>query len=441
MMSGVPLVSFAPCFLQLLNIPIDTMPVTISVAVITAFFSIPLVVKFRKPKFHAINWPSWYEVPFLAVITFLVGLSVWRCFYYPPYARDMLSGPELLAEYAVREKTMISSVFTVDLQSSNNYFKSPYITGLQIIYKLLVTPFGQMWLSVLSISFVVWLYTLMKERMHALVAAFLVMFFVCIPEVYAYSYVILYDYSNMVFFFCGFYFLARYLNDNRMNDFVLSAVLFGLATYIRTETLLLVMLVAPLVAVYNRRLHLSFKSQALRLGMFIIIPALFYVLCIHVFIRLFIPLPFDVGGQLSNSLGDVSVFFQRFLDIQTQLIFSVKGVGLFSYFILFFYALAIADLLISRKYNRESLTMLYGIAVVLIGLPLLGYLLPVVDLGNTTKRGLFKMLPLMLIYMANSGLMKRLCEWIETPMAPKPAPETAPAEKAVQQDGGGKGKR
>lgn len=249
MMSGVPLVSFAPCFLQLLNIPIDTMPVTISVAVITAFFSIPLVVKFRKPKFHAINWPSWYEVPFLAVITFLVGLSVWRCFYYPPYARDMLSGPELLAEYAVREKTMISSVFTVDLQSSNNYFKSPYITGLQIIYKLLVTPFGQMWLSVLSISFVVWLYTLMKERMHALVAAFLVMFFVCIPEVYAYSYVILYDYSNMVFFFCGFYFLARYLNDNRMNDFVLSAVLFGLATYIRTETLLLVMLVAPLVAV------------------------------------------------------------------------------------------------------------------------------------------------------------------------------------------------
>jgi hypothetical protein len=441
MMLGVPLVSLTPCFLQLMGIAIDTVPIIVAVAVMTALFSMPLVIKFRRLRFSNIVWPSLYELPFIAVVVYLLCAGVWRGFYYPPYARDMLSGPELLAEYAVREKTMISSVFTVDLQSSNNYFKSPFITGLQIIYKSLVCPFGQVWLSVLSVSFIVWLHTLLRERVHGWLAGLLLMLFMCIPELFAYSYVLLYDYSNMVFFFAGFYFLSAYFKDRRGSDFVFSAVLFGLATYIRTETLLLVLMVAPLVVVYSRRQQESIKALSVKLAVFTIVPVLFYVLCIDVFIRLFVPLPFDVAGQLNPDLGNMSLFFERLRDVQTLLIFSDRGIGVYGHFIFLFYALVIADLIFARKYNPESVTMLYGVAVVLVGLPLLGYLLPVVDLHNTTKRGLFKMLPLMLLYMANSGLVRMLGAWIATLMAPKPAPVTAPAGKVKPGVVAAKGKR
>jgi hypothetical protein len=58
--------------------------------------------------------------------------------------------------------------------------------------------------------------------------------------------------------------------------------------------------------------------------------------------------------------------------------------------------------------------MLYAIAVVYIGMPVMAYITPLFDLDNTTKRGLFKLFPLMAIYMANSGALVKLSEVIKT---------------------------
>jgi len=164
MITGVFLVSFAPCILQLCGLPIDVLHVIVTIVVLTGIFCIPLLLNFKRPGIGKPPLPVYYEWPFIIACSFLAAVSVWRCFYYPPYARDMLAGPELLAEFAVREHTMVSSVFTLDLHTTNNYFKSPYITCLQILYKLLVCPFGQLWLSVIAVSFWVWLYSILRER-------------------------------------------------------------------------------------------------------------------------------------------------------------------------------------------------------------------------------------------------------------------------------------
>ena len=74
---------------------------------------------------------------------------------------------------------------------------------------------------------------------------------------------------------------------------------------------------------------------------------------------------------------------------------------------------------------------LYGIGAVYIGLGLVGYLLPLADLMNTTKRGMFKLLPLMLWYMGNSGPMLCLSAWITKITSPKVIVSAPVAKKAA----------
>lgn len=407
MIVGIVLLSFAPCVLQLLSLPITAISVGVSVALFAIVSSIPLLLNFTKPKFSKLKLPALYEWPYIIIILLLVVVSVWRCFFFPPTPRDLLTGPELIAEYTVREGTMINSVFSVDLSTTNNIFKSPYITGLQIIYKFFVSPFGQTWLSILFVAFTLWLYSVARNRLHPLLAGFLIVCFLAVPELYAYTYMALYDYSNMVFFFAGFYFLAQYMENKRMNEFAFSAFLFGLATYIRTETLVLVVFIMPLLLYFWKEREKPVKSM-LNLGIFLGIPAIFFLICIYGFVKNFVPIPFDTTSQLNQSLADFSVLFQRFADLNVIILFSGESISVFGYFILIFCLVFLVDLLWLRKFNKESRIALYGILVVYVGLPFLGYLFPLVDLANTTKRGLFKIFPLMLFYLCNSGVMLRI---------------------------------
>ncbi len=412
-MIGVPVISFAPCFVQLMGLPIVMNTMVASTIITTLICSLPLVFPFRKPRMMVFAMPKIYEVPFLVIIVCLLIISAWRAWYFPPTARDVLSGPELLAEYAVKEKNMINSVFTIDLRTTNNYFKSPYLTCLQILYKILVCPFGQLWLTVLSTSFVCWLYVVIREKCHPLLSAFIVFFFLITPDVYSYSFIILYDYSNMVFFFCGFYFLSGFLTSGKLNELLFASFLFGLATYIRTETLILVMFIIPLLLFYFYKR----KASWLDIGKYSIIlvsfSAILYFVCIDVFVKKFVIIPLDIKSQVNPNLFDLSVLVQRFLDMNFALIFSASGLGTFAYFIYFFFILFFVDLIFFRKrYNHEARIALYGVTVIYFGVPFLGYLLPLFDLGNTTKRALFKAIPLMVWYISNGGLFSFLSEKI-----------------------------
>lgn len=412
MIIGVALISMVPCVLQLFGLGITTISVAGGIIVLTAVLCLPLLLWFRKPRFVMPRLPAMYEWPALLAVAVILVVSVWRCFYYPPTPRDMLTGPELIAEYAVREHTIASSVFSIDLHDTNNIFKSPFITGLQIIYKLLVCPFGQVWLSVVVVSFCMLLYSIARQIIHPVLAGLLLLFFVTIPDIFAYSFLMLYDYSNMVFFFCGFWFLNEFFRSSERKNFLLSALLFGLATYIRNETLVLVVLVLPYVAVRLLRLKLPSVKVGTLLGMLIVVPIVFYFLCMNVFVKNIIPVPFSPGEQVNTQLGDLSPFVTRLRDIFTVLIFSGTGLGTFGYFIYFFFAVVITDLIWPRQFSAPARTFLFGVAVVIIGLGLIGYLLPLADLQSTTKRGLFKLLPLMFLYICHSGAVLRLSGWV-----------------------------
>src|SRR5690606_24328665 len=95
-------------------------------------------------------------------------------------------------------------------------------------------------------------------------------------------------------------------------------------------------------------------------------------------------------------------FSQRFFLGEREILF-------YGFFMVFFFLVLLGDIILFRKYfTREAFVALYGVVIVYAGLAIIGYLLPLADLQNTTKRGLFKIFPLMLFYMANSASLTRL---------------------------------
>jgi hypothetical protein len=432
---GIAAASFVPFLLQLLFIRLTPLIVFASLVLGAILPNLPLLNRIRKEGFSAFRRllppisfrVQAYEMPFLVTIGFLVFVSVWRCYYLPPLSRDALSGPEAIADVAVREHTLINSFFTVDLWSTNNPFKSPFLISLQLIYKMAGFPFGQVWLSIVFISITVFLYHTLKEKLHPLLAGLLLLLFIMTPEMYGYTFMILYDYSNMVFFFLSLYFLFAYTEgrgDRR--SFYFSGLLMGVATYIRSETLALAFLFLPLMLLAQRRQRMPGKDMLMADGLFFLPSFAGYYLPSQLYIKYYLPVHYDIGGLLNPHLSSLQPLFQRYGDIVTQLMASEFGIRLWGYFFFLTALLFLAELLILRRFSPSARNWLYAIVALYLGLGALGWLLPLMNLNETTKRALFKMLPLALLYLGNNGLLIRLSRiisrWEETPSSTPPIP-------------------
>jgi hypothetical protein len=414
---GVAVASFLPFLLQLFYLSITPASVFISLVIGCLLLNIRTfsdLLKGARPSLRTLSIRlksfriEWYELPYLLILGFLVVVSVWRCYYLPPTSRDALSGPEAIAEFAVREHTMINSFFSIDLWTTNNQFKSPFLISLQIIYKMAGFPFGQVWLSIIFVSFTVLLYQLVKERVHPVIAGVLLLIFMMTPELYAYTFMILYDYSNMVYFFLSLYFLFDYFKSKLPAHFYLSALLMGIATYIRSETLILAALFVPPLLLSAFRDKVKYGRMA-AMACFFILPALIgYYLTTQLYIKHYLPVKYDIGALVNTHLTDLHPLFTRYGDIVTRLMTGTFAIHLWGYIMYVFFTLLMAEALLMRGFSRDARNWLYSVLALYIGLGILGWLLPLMTLNDTTKRAMFKMLPLMLMYMASNEWLLRL---------------------------------
>jgi len=445
---GLAVASFLPFLLQLLHIGVTPLSVFGSLALAAVAFSLPVLDRIRKQGFTAFrrSLPRLtfevkpYEMPFFVIIGFFLFLSIWRGYYLPPTSRDALSGPEAIANIAVTEHTLVNSFFGIDLWSTNNQFKSPFLISLQLIYKLAGFPFGQIWLSIVFVSITVFIYNALRERLHPLLAGMLLLLFIMTPEMYAYTFMILYDYSNMIFFFLSLYFLFSWIRGGDQpptqagarNPFYFAGLLMGIATYIRSETLALALLFLPLI-LWVQLHRKTPPKQILFTNLLFFLPSLLgYYLPSQLYIKYYLPVHYDIGGLVNNNLTSLQPLFQRYGDIFTRLLTGEFAIHLWGYI---FYLAAIlfgAEALFLRRFNREARNWLYAILVLYIGLGALGWLLPMMNLNETTKRAMFKMLPLVLFYLANNELLIRLSHainrWESIPS--KSGPAGAPAAVA-----------
>jgi len=415
---GVAVSSFVPFVLQLLYVPLTAFSVFSALVMTALLLNINMArtaeqwaAMFRNIRFTL----KLYELPFILLITAIVLISVWRCYYLPPTPRDLTSGPEVLAEYAVREHTMINSVFNVDLDSTNNPYKPAFITSLQIIYKYAGFPFGQLWLCVIFVSFMLLLYQLLCENLHRLLAGVLLLCFLAIPEMYAYTFMALFDYSNAVFFFLSVYCLTLYFGGKSRHYLYFAAWLMGIATYIRPETLVLAFFFIPLL-VYRQWGSQSIRQLAQDAATFVTPALLLYAVSVVCYNSYYLPAQYEVSNLINPHPLQLRPFFDRFADMHTRLLFGSRGVSLYGYFMVLFVVLLLVEAVMYKlRFSFTARVWLYAVLVVYIGLPFLGYLLPLVDLQHSTKRGLLKIFPLMLLYLAhNQALAKisaRLGRW------------------------------
>lgn len=412
---GMGIFSLVPFVLQLIHIPLTTLSVFGAIGMLAVLLNIG-------SKKHWVSFASsvralrltteLYEIPFLLLTAFIVFVSVWRCYYFPPTPRDLTSGPEVIAEYAVKEKTMINSVFTVDLHTTNNQYKPPYLTSLQLIYKLAGFPFGQVWLSTLFICFLVFLFHALLIYLHRLLAWSLILFLLAVPEMYAYTFMALFDYSNAVFFTLSAWFLFDYFSSRKANVLFLAGIFMALATYARSETLALAALLFLSLFWYHIRNWNSLRMIVKTSTTFLAPSVLVYLLSVTVYIRLYLPTDYHISALINPQLFNPLALAERFADVNTRLLISDQSFSYYGYFNYFFFVLFVFDLVLTDKWLPAPRNWLFAVLVVYFGLPLVGHILPLMDIDHSTKRGLFKMFPLMLLYMGSSGVLTGLSEKI-----------------------------
>jgi len=138
-----------------------------------------------------------------------------------------------------------------------------------------------------------------------------------------------------------------------------------------------------------------------------LLPVLIYVLSITIYINRYLPQQYNVAGLVNNNLFDVTPFFTRLSEINTKLIFSENNTYMYGYFFYLFIIFFLAELIFFRGFKTDAKKWLVATFIIFVGLAFLGYLLPLLDLNNSTKRGLFKIFPVMLFYFScNQLLMK-----------------------------------
>ncbi|WP_431211948.1 hypothetical protein ACQ86N_40215 [Puia sp. P3] len=246
-----------------------------------------------------------------------------------------------------------------------------------------------------------------------------------------------------------------------------AGLLLGIATYVRSETLILVVLFLPLIFWSRWRrsaggrakvsgdagIRVSgavLKKTALA-GLFFLLPSLVgYYLPVQLYVGHYLPVHYDVGGLVNNHLSDWSPLLKRYGDIVNQLLLGTFAIHLWGYLFYITCALFVAELVFVRRFSREARFWLYAIAVTYLALGLLGFVFPLFNLTETTKRSLFKIMPLFVFYLANNELLLRLSRWLarwevtgggKAAVAPAVArgaisPKVAPATARLKSAGG-----
>jgi hypothetical protein len=149
-----------------------------------------------------------------------------------------------------------------------------------------------------------------------------------------------------------------------------------------------------------------------------------YYLPVQLYINHYLPVHYTVGSLINPHLA-LSGLFRRYADIFTRLLTGELSVNLWGYFFYLTAILFAAEAIFLRRFNRDARNWLYAIVVLYLGLGFIGWLLPVMDLTDSTKRGLFKMVPLALFYLANNEWLLRfstaIARWEQTrPLAGSP---------------------
>lgn len=414
---GLGLSSLLPVILEIFSIPIHKTSLFITIVLSTI---LPAIFWIKEPrqsfssilKAYSKNFRL-YDLVFIIVLLYLLLPGILKCVYYPPVPRDLTSGAEAIAEYTLKEQHINNSYFSVDLSSTDNYQKPPFLLGLQIIYKMYVQPFGQVWLILFGCGFFSFLYVILRKMVHPVLAGLATILVLAIPEFYPYTVVLpLYDFPCTVYLLFGFYYLFLFIKDKDKQNLWLSSVGFGMATLVRPETIFLVLMIC--ISYYISQIIASgkvlVKTAFLSCCILLLTALVLDVFTMEIFVKHFIPSKLEFGNKFTSDLSNLAPLYRRWELLTEVLMFTKSGAPnnlsqplyaeTFNVMVVFI-VIELAFVFVTRKINFNAACWFGFMVLVFILLLLIGYLLPFTEFTNA-KRGLFKMIPLIFIFVVNT---------------------------------------
>lgn len=412
-MSGLGISSLVVFMLEVVRIPLGYTSIALSLLILACLFWKDYL-KIWPVLFGKFKLPKFYEFLFFVPISFLVVISIWRCFYLPVTSFDSKAGVDLVAKYALLEGTIASTVFTEHLPNvwywSNQPFYAPFTMIMQVIFRSTDLPFGKVWLSFLFVGFLIFFYGKLKARLHPILAGILLIMLLCIPEFYAYTFLIQTDFSNALFFVASVMFFHEYYISQDLDrpKLLLSILFMGLAVWTRSETIVM----APfgsLLILYkefrNRpREAVSYSAAYLAFPLFLFIAWNF------VYIKLYLPIS---PSTLSNiNLGSDSYFVQMWNTFKGMVGIAIS-LDYWNYTVWVFLIVYVLNVLIFRSL-KGSHPLLWVLVLFVLFLFMLQHI-PGVGLGTTYRRGFFKFLPLFIFVLSQIPLVTwvsdRITNW------------------------------
>ncbi|UHG93510.1 hypothetical protein LQ777_11520 [Spirosoma oryzicola] len=419
MLVGLGVSSLVPFIVEFAQLPITATPVFVGLGVLTGFSALLLQGQgeYLRAVFSGQRTAiRLYELPFLGFWAYLLFISAWKCAWFPNTPFDTIVGPDLVATAAVREQTLASSVFTEHLPLvsvfSNQPFYAPFTAMQQVIYLLAAQNdgpfvFGKIWLTVLVVGFGLWLYAELRERIHPLLAGVLITVLACTPELFSYTFLVQTDWANAAFFVVGVMLLQRYLASGGRGVLAGSALLMALACWTRTETIFFAAIGSLLLFVRLVRRH-PVRAVVLAAGYSLagLLPVLFWN---YGFLRGYVPLPPQAHLGVIHGVTDgyVGKLLAVFSAMNKTVVFDADY---WNYTVYIFVGLALLNLVLFRD-KRGWITLVWLIGIY----GLFGLIIQHVDGANvayTFRRGFFKLLFLMYVYLADTTLVNRLSEWL-----------------------------
>ena len=419
MLTGMGLSSGVPIVLELAHLPIAPGPAFVGLGLL-AVGSLVLVRGQWTYLRAVFAWRRlavrWCELPFVAFWGYLLFISAWKCAWFPNIPFDTIVGPDLVARYAIREHTLVSSVFTEHLPSvsvfSNQPFYAPFTAMQQVLYLLAAQEsgpfaFGKVWLTGLVVAFGLFFYAELRERLHPLLAGTLVTLLACTPELFVYTFLVQTDWANAAFLTAGVILLQRYVDAGRRGALTGSALLLALACWTRTETIFFVPIGSLLVCIQSyRSAPTSAFVRSVTPVLACLLPVVFWN---YGFLRTYVPLPANAHlGAFHTVSGDYfSKLLAVYVSMNTQVVFNLDY---WNYAVPIFSFLLVINLFLFR--DTRGWPMLVWLAGIYV---LFGLIIQHVDGANvpyTFRRGFFKLLFLMYGYLGTTRMVNWVSDWL-----------------------------
>ncbi|MBU3741917.1 MAG: hypothetical protein FGM24_06480 [Candidatus Kapabacteria bacterium] len=344
-----------------------------------------------------------YDVVAFIIAAYLVFVGMWAAYYWPVTPFDAMAGIDLMARQSVIDGTLNNSVLTDPALAgrlSNQPFYAPFAMLQQVIYRLMGWPFGQLWLPVMSFAFFWVMWALFRRYAHPFIADVLLLLLVMVPELHGYTYLLQTDFLNAVYVSIGVIILGLDIERRDNKNLVIAALFMAAGCWSRTETIAVIGL-GMIASFPLLRNAVGMRKALSSIGVVIAASVTAFAIW-HVWYFYGV---FPVRPESGTEIVGFSI--AKFTDVVSATFGDViADMGLWGWTMpLFVLVLALSVL---RNKSVGDRWLLVWTITILLALEIVGTLFASAVVGQTIRRGVFKLIPLMYLFMARSPVVSSL---------------------------------